>query len=99
MASALIGVRFLDKIAEPLIRLDCIFKTNHLETARRNQPMNCRICLSQMRGEAISFHRLAYRALSQKGLQYFRRNRDWFEGELDPKFGSGSEKEKFVSSE
>ena len=52
-----------------------------------------------MRGEAISFHRLAYRALSQKGLQYFKRNRDWFEGELDPKFGSGSEKEKFVSSE
>ena len=52
-----------------------------------------------MRGEAISFHRLAYRALSQKGLQYFKRNRDWFEGELHPKFGSGSEKEKFVSSE
>ena len=51
-----------------------------------------------MRGEAISFHRLAYRALSQKSLQYFKRNRAWFQGELDPKFGSGSEKEKFVSS-
>ena len=53
----------------------------------------------QMRGEAISYHRLAYRALSQKSLKYFRRNREWFEGRLDPRFGAGGEKDKFVSSE
>ena len=40
-----------------------------------------------------------YRALSQKGLQYFKENRVWFEGDADPKFGAGSEKEKFVSSD
>ena len=53
-----------------------------------------------MRGQAIHYHRLAYRALSQKSVEYFKANGAWFDAaEFNPKFGSGDEKEKFVSSE
>ena len=53
-----------------------------------------------MRGQAIFYHRLAYRALSQKSVEYFKANGAWFDAaEFNPKFGSGDEKEKFVSSE